>query len=54
MPSPRVADDVDTADLSAVPGMPAFFINGQRHYGAYDIGSLSQAVRTARAAAIAR
>jgi predicted DsbA family dithiol-disulfide isomerase len=47
----RVAEDVNTADLGAVSGTPTFFINGQRHYGAYDIGSLSQAVRTARAVA---
>ena len=51
----RVAEDVDTADLGGVSGTPTFFVNGQRHHGAYDIGSLSQAVRTARAvAAIAR
>ena len=51
----RVAEDVDTADLSGVSGTPTFFVNGQRHNGAYDIDSLSQAVRTARAvAAIAR
>ncbi len=47
----RVAEDVDTADLGAVSGTPTFFINGQRHHGAYDIDSLSQAVRTARAVA---
>jgi Na+/H+ antiporter NhaA len=45
----RVAEDVDTADLGSVSGTPTFFINGQRHYGAYDIDSLKQAVRTARA-----
>jgi Na+/H+ antiporter NhaA len=47
----RVAEDVDTADLGAVSGTPTFFVNGQRHYGPYDIASLSQAVRTARAVA---
>ncbi|MBO0814054.1 MAG: Na+/H+ antiporter NhaA [Actinobacteria bacterium] len=47
----RVAEDVDTADLGSVSGTPTFFINGQRHYGAYDIDSLKQAVRTARALA---
>ena len=47
----RVAEDVDTADLGGVSGTPTFFVNGQRHNGAYDIGSLSQAVRTARAVA---
>jgi Na+/H+ antiporter NhaA len=51
----RVAEDVETADLSGVSGTPTFFVNGQRHNGPYDIESLSQAVRTARAvAAIAR
>ena len=51
----RVAEDVDTADLGGVSGTPTFFVNGQRHNGAYDIDSLSQAVRTARAVvAIAR
>ena len=44
----RVAEDVDTADLGSVSGTPTFFVNGQRHYGAYDIDSLKQAVRTAR------
>ena len=47
----RVAEDVDGADLSAVSGTPTFFINGQRHYGAYDIATLSAAVRAARARA---
>jgi protein-disulfide isomerase len=47
----RVAEDVETADLGSVSGTPTFFINGQRHYGAYDIDSLKQAVRTARALA---
>ena len=46
-----VAEDVDTADLSTVSGTPTFFINGQRHYGAYDIATLSAAVRAARARA---
>jgi len=47
----RVAEDVDSADLSGVSGTPTFFINGKRHYGAYDIGALSEAVRSARARA---
>jgi Na+/H+ antiporter NhaA len=47
----RVAEDVDGADLSAVSGTPTFFVNGRRHYGAYDIETLSAAVRTARARA---
>jgi Na+/H+ antiporter NhaA len=48
---PRVADDVDSADLSGVSGTPTFFINGRRHHGAFDIEALSAAVRTARARA---
>jgi Na+/H+ antiporter NhaA len=47
----RVAEDVDSADLSGVSGTPTFFINGRRHYGAYDIDTLTKAVRTARARA---
>jgi Na+/H+ antiporter NhaA len=49
--SARVAEDVDSADLSGVSGTPTFFINGRRHYGAYDIAALSQAVRAAGARA---
>ncbi len=47
----RVAEDVDGADLSTVSGTPTFFVNGRRHYGAYDVGTLSGAVRAARARA---
>jgi Na+/H+ antiporter NhaA/predicted DsbA family dithiol-disulfide isomerase len=49
--SDRVAADVESADVSGVAGTPSFFINGQRHVGAYDIETLSRAVRTARARA---
>jgi Na+/H+ antiporter NhaA len=49
----RVAEDVDSADLSGVSGTPTFFINGRRHYGAYDIATLSAAVKAAGARAIA-
>jgi protein-disulfide isomerase len=51
MGAARVAEDVDGADLSNVSGTPTFFINGRRHYGAYDIETLTQAVRAARARA---
>lgn len=44
----RIAEDVESADLSGVSGTPSFFINGRRHRGAYDIGHLSAAVREAR------
>jgi Na+/H+ antiporter NhaA len=49
----RVADDVDSADLSGVSGTPTFFVNGRRHHGAYDIATLSAAVRVAGAQAFA-
>jgi protein-disulfide isomerase len=49
--APRVADDIDSADLSGVTGTPTFFVNGRRHYGAYDIETLSKEVRVARARA---
>jgi Na+/H+ antiporter NhaA len=45
----RVAQDVESADVSGATGTPTFFINGQRHYGAYDIATLKAAVKTARA-----
>jgi Na+/H+ antiporter NhaA len=48
----RIAEDVDSADLSGVSGTPTFFINGQRHYGAYDTATLSAAVRAAGARAV--
>jgi protein-disulfide isomerase len=47
----RVAEDVEGADLSGVSGTPTFFINGRRHYGAYDLAALSAAVRGAGARA---
>ena len=47
----RIAEDVDSADLSGVSGTPSFFVNGRRHEGAYDIASLRTAARTARARA---
>jgi Na+/H+ antiporter NhaA len=50
----RVAQDVESADLSGVSGTPSFFINGQRHHGAYDISTLTSAIRTARARAQSR
>lgn len=30
----RIAEDVDSADLSGVSGTPTFFVNGRRHHGA--------------------
>lgn len=50
----RVARDVDSADLSAVSGTPTFFVNSVRHYGPYDIATLSAAVKAARARELVR
>ncbi|MFL5824618.1 MAG: Na+/H+ antiporter NhaA [Solirubrobacteraceae bacterium] len=47
----RVAEDVDSADTSQVSGTPTFFINGRRHYGVYDLETLSKEVKAARARA---
>jgi protein-disulfide isomerase len=47
----HIAEDIDSADLSGVSGTPTFFVNGRRHYGAYDIDTLSSEVRVARARA---
>jgi Na+/H+ antiporter NhaA len=41
----RVAEDVASADSSGVSGTPTFFINGRRHYGAYDIATLTEEVQ---------
>jgi protein-disulfide isomerase len=46
--APRVSEDVASADESGVSGTPTFFINGRRHYGAYDIDTLTDAARAAR------
>jgi Na+/H+ antiporter NhaA len=43
--APRVAEDVASADASGVSGTPSFFINARRYQGAYDIDTLSRAVR---------
>jgi Na+/H+ antiporter NhaA len=44
----RVRADVASADESGVTGTPTFFINGRRHYGVYDIDTLTEAVRAAK------
>jgi Na+/H+ antiporter NhaA len=45
----RVAEDIESADLSGVTGTPTFFINGRRHHGAYDTDTLAAAVKEAQA-----
>ncbi len=47
--APRVEEDVDSADSSGVTGTPTFFVNERRHEGAYDIATLSAAVKAAGA-----
>jgi protein-disulfide isomerase len=48
----HVGEDLESADLSNVSGTPTFFVNGKRHYGAYDIDSLKKAVKLAKARAL--
>ena len=49
--APRIAEDVASAELSQVTGTPTFFVNGRRHWDAYDVQTLSEAVRAAHARA---
>ena len=44
----RVAQDVETADVSGVSGTPTFFINGQRYTGSFSTEGLTAAVQAAR------
>ncbi|HEY1591332.1 MAG TPA: Na+/H+ antiporter NhaA [Solirubrobacteraceae bacterium] len=44
----RVSEDVASADESAVSGTPTFFVNGRRHYGVYDINTLTDEVSAAK------
>ncbi|UGS36392.1 Na+/H+ antiporter NhaA [Capillimicrobium parvum] len=48
---PRVAEDVQSADASGVSGTPTFFVNGRRHYGVYDVETLTRAIKSAARAA---
>ena len=38
--------------MSGVSGTPTFFINGHRHQDAYDVDTLSKAVKLARVRAV--
>lgn len=40
----RVARDLASAEASGATGTPAFFVNGVRHWGAYDASSLVEAL----------
>lgn len=48
----RVMADVASADASGVSGTPSFFVNGRRHYGAYDLQTLTQTVKAAARVAV--
>lgn len=49
----RIDRDVESALRSDVAGTPTFFVNGRRHYGAYDFDSVRDAVGQARDKALA-
>lgn len=42
----RVLRDVHSAELSGATGTPTFYVNGRHHFGAYDAGSLIEALRS--------
>jgi Na+/H+ antiporter NhaA len=44
----RIAQDVESADLSGVSGTPTLFVNDQRYFGAFDARALARAVKLAR------
>jgi hypothetical protein len=46
--------DLRERGASGVAGTPSFLINGKRQHGAYDVATLSSAVRAARERAIAK
>jgi protein-disulfide isomerase len=50
----RIAEDVASADASGVAGTPTFFVNGRRHFGAYDVETLTAAVKAAQQRAQSR
>jgi len=40
----RIERDLDSAERSGATGTPSFYLNGARHYGAYDASSLVEAL----------
>ncbi len=42
----RVERDVASAEASGATGTPTFFVNGKRHFGAYDASSLVEALES--------
>ena len=47
--APRIARDLASAEASGATGTPTFFVNGERHFGAYDAGSLVEALEAGTA-----
>jgi protein-disulfide isomerase len=47
----RVERDLRSAEQSGATGTPTFFVNGARHYGAYDASSLIEALEAGTATA---
>ncbi len=43
---PRVERDLRSAEQSGATGTPGFFVDGTRHYGAYDASSLVEALES--------
>jgi Na+:H+ antiporter, NhaA family len=43
----RVEEDLESAEASGVAGTPTFFVNGHRHTGPFDTGSLAAALSAA-------
>jgi NhaA family Na+:H+ antiporter len=41
---PRIERDLASAEASGATGTPTFFVNDARHFGAYDAGSLVEAL----------
>jgi protein-disulfide isomerase len=41
---PRIDRDLDSAARSGATGTPTFFVNGVRHFGVYDAGTLVEAL----------
>jgi protein-disulfide isomerase len=42
----RIERDITSADASGATGTPTFFVNGKRHFGAYDASSLVEALES--------
>ncbi len=46
---PRVERDLGSAQQSGATGTPSFFVNGARHFGAYDASSLVEELESSNA-----